>query len=80
MQPFVRRALRHRHIHSLSVLLQHSEVICSVVPVFSASESAALVHDNERRWRVFRSRVQQLAERQREGDVAAEPNCIGKSA
>jgi hypothetical protein len=37
-----------------------------------AGESAALVHDNERRWRIFRERVRQIAEAQPGGKAAAE--------
>jgi hypothetical protein len=34
-----------------------------------ASESATLVHDNDRRWRVFRQRIQQVAQAQPDADV-----------
>ena len=46
------RHVAARHLHSAAEMIDHAADLLS--------EFAGLVHDNERRWRVFRSRVQQL--------------------
>jgi hypothetical protein len=45
------------HVHSAAEMIDHAADLLS--------EFASLVHDNERRWRVFRARVQHTAELRR---------------
>jgi hypothetical protein len=40
------------HVHSSAEMIDHAADLLS--------DFAGLVHDNERRWRVFRARVQQV--------------------
>jgi hypothetical protein len=48
-----------RYLYSAAEMIDHAADLLS--------DSAGLVHDNERRWRVFRARVQELVERRVSG-------------
>jgi hypothetical protein len=50
-----------RRLHSAAEVISRAADLCC--------ESAGLVHDNERRWRVFRQRVQELLRNTGDGPV-----------